>query len=63
MKVTVDAVVFSNYKGELFALLIKRAFDPFINTFALAGGFLLDNETAENGVLRKLKEETNVNLD
>ena len=63
MKVTVDAVIFSYHENELKVLLIKRAFDPFMNTFALAGGFLLDNETAEDGVLRKLKEETNVELD
>ena len=63
MKVTVDAVVFSYYEGELHALLIKRAFEPYLDMFALAGGFLLDDETAEEGVLRKLKEETNVELD
>lgn len=63
MKVTVDAVVFSYYEKELRTLLIKRAFEPYIDTFALAGGYLLDDETAEEGVLRKLKEETNVELD
>lgn len=63
MKVTVDAVVFSYYEKELNVLLIKRAFEPFFDTFALAGGFLLENESAEDGVLRKLKEETNVDLD
>lgn len=63
MKVTVDAVIFSYHEGELKILLIKRAFEPFIDTYALAGGYLLDNETAEEGVLRKLKEETNVELD
>lgn len=63
MKVTVDAVVFSYHEKELNVLLIKRAFEPYIDTFALAGGFLLDNESAEDGVLRKLKEETNVELD
>ena len=63
MKVTVDAVVFSYFEGELHALLIKRAFNPFIDMFALAGGFILEDESAEDGVLRKLKEETNVELD
>jgi len=63
MKVTVDAVVFSYYEDELKVLLIKRAFEPYLDMFALAGGFLLDNETAEDGVLRQLKEETNVELD
>jgi 8-oxo-dGTP diphosphatase len=63
MKVTVDAVVFSYHENELKILLIKRAFEPFLDTFALAGGFLLEDESAEEGVLRKLKEETNVELD
>lgn len=63
MKVTVDAVVFSYHEKELKVLLIKRAFEPFLDTFALAGGFLLEDESAEEGVLRKLKEETNVELD
>lgn len=63
MKVTVDAVVFSYHENELKVLLIKRAFEPFLDMFALAGGFLLDDESAEDGVLRKLKEETNVELD
>ncbi len=63
MKVTVDAVVFSYHENELKVLLIKRAFEPYLDTFALAGGFLLDDESAEEGVLRKLKEETNVELD
>jgi 8-oxo-dGTP diphosphatase len=63
MKVTVDAVVFSYYEKELHALLIKRAFEPYLDMFALAGGFLLEDETAEEGVLRKLKDETNVDLD
>lgn len=62
MKVTVDAVIFSYHENELKVLLIKRAFEPFLDVFALAGGFLLDNESAEEGVLRKLKEETNVEL-
>lgn len=63
MKVTVDAVVFSYHENELKVLLIKRAFEPYLDMFALAGGFILDNETAEEGVLRKLMEETNVELD
>lgn len=63
MNVTVDAVVFSYHEDELKALLIKRAFEPYLDMYALAGGFILNDESAEEGVLRKLKEETNVELD
>lgn len=62
MKVTVDAVVFAYINKELNVLLIERAFEPFKGTLSLAGGFINENETADNAVVRKLKEETNVNL-
>jgi 8-oxo-dGTP diphosphatase len=62
MKLTVDAVVFSYHEGELKTLLIKRAFDPFKDSYALAGGFVNDHESTDEAVLRKLKEETNIDL-
>lgn len=62
MDVTVDAVVFAYLEKELHVLLIKRALEPFIDQWALPGGFMYDNESADVCVLRKLKEETNVNL-
>lgn len=62
MKVSVDAVVFAYINNELNILLIERAFEPFKGTLSLAGGFINENETADEAVVRKLKEETNVNL-
>jgi 8-oxo-dGTP diphosphatase len=62
MKLTVDAVVFSYINKELNVLLIKRAFEPFLDAWALPGGFMNPDESAEVSVLRKLKEETNVSL-
>jgi 8-oxo-dGTP diphosphatase len=62
MKVTVDAVVFAYINKELNVLLIERAFEPYKGMLSLAGGFMLDNETSDESVIRKLKEETNVNL-
>jgi 8-oxo-dGTP diphosphatase len=62
MKVTVDAVVFAYIEKKLNVLLIKRAFKPFLNKWALPGGFMNDDETADEAVIRKLKEETNVEL-
>ena len=63
MKLTVDAAIFSYIDERLKILLIERAFHPFKNDLALAGGFVNDDETTEQAVLRKLKDETNVDLD
>lgn len=62
MKVTVDAVVFAYIEKELNILLIKRAFKPFLDSWALPGGFIEEHECAEYAVMRKLKEETNIEL-
>ena len=62
MLVTVDAVVFAYIEKELNVLLIKRAFEPFIDQWALPGGFIFENEDADTSVVRKLFEETNVKL-
>ena len=54
--VTVGAIVINDNKE---VLLVKRA--PHLingNKFALPGGFLDRDETAEQGALRELKEET-----
>lgn len=63
MKLTVDAVIFSYINEALCMLLINRAFEPYKGDLALAGGFVDYNETTEQAVLRKLKEETGVELD
>jgi 8-oxo-dGTP diphosphatase len=63
MKLTVDAVVFSYIENELKILLINRAFEPFKGQLALAGGFIEEDESTEQAVLRKLKDETGVDLD
>jgi 8-oxo-dGTP diphosphatase len=62
MKVTVDPVVFGYINNALNVLLIKRAFNPYIDTWALPGGFMNENENSGDCVVRKLKEETNVDL-
>lgn len=63
IKITVDAVVFSYFNEKLHTLLINRAFDPYKGMAALAGGYIGDDETADDAVLRKLKEETNIQLE
>ncbi len=58
--VTIDVVIFTIEDGELKVLLIKRNKPPFAGAWALPGGFLLKNETTQNGALRTLKEKTGV---
>lgn len=54
---TVDCVVFD---GQDRLLLIRRANEPFMDRYALPGGFAEIGETVEAAALRELKEETGV---
>lgn len=58
--VTVDVVIFTIEGTDLKVLLIKRAEKPFVNKWALPGGFLLKGETAEEAAKRILKEKAGV---
>ena len=55
---TVDAVVFSKEKDKLEVLLIQRKNEPWKDMWAIPGGFLEVDETAEQGAKRELEEET-----
>ena len=64
ISLTVDAVVFGyDAKEGLSVLLIKRKIEPFKGSWAIPGGFLLENESLEDAVQRELKEETGVEVD
>lgn len=58
--VTTDCVVFGFDGNTLNLLLINRGIEPFKGCWALPGGFMNMNETAEQGALRELREETGV---
>ena len=63
IKVTVDAIVFGyTQENGISVLLIKRKIEPFINEWALPGGFVLNEETLEEAVERELKEEAGVSI-
>jgi mutator protein MutT len=49
-----------NSKGEV--LLTTRAFEPAKNKLDLPGGFVDMNETAEEALIRELKEELNIDV-
>ncbi len=64
IKVAVDAVVFGyNSSKGLQVLLIKRNIEPFMNSWALPGGLVLNSEKLEQAVLRELKEEAGISLE
>lgn len=56
--VTTDCVIFGFDGTKLKVLLIERGIDPYKGKWALPGGFLRMDESAEQGALRELKEET-----
>ena len=55
---TVDALVFK----ENNILLVKRGKDPFKGKWALPGGFIDEEETAEQACRREVKEETSLEV-
>jgi 8-oxo-dGTP diphosphatase len=61
IKVAVDAIVFGYSKQEgVSLLLIQRKYDPFKGSWAIPGGFVLNEESLEEAVRRELQEETGV---
>jgi len=58
--VTTDIVIFTIRQDELKILLIKRALQPHKGEWALPGGFIMLEESLEEGARRELEEETGV---
>lgn len=58
MGVTTDCIIFTYEDWQLKVLLVRRGGDPYKGEWAFPGGFLRMNETAEQGALRELREET-----
>ena len=58
MAVTTDCVIFTYDDWRLKVLLVRRGEEPCRDMWAFPGGFLKTDETAEQGALRELVEET-----
>ena len=58
--VTTDVVLFTIQEEQLRVLLIKRASEPYRDTWALPGGFVEIDEDLEQAALRELEEETSI---
>ncbi|MFD4262743.1 NUDIX domain-containing protein [Streptomyces sp. NPDC058534] len=56
--VTVDLAVLTLRAGALHVLLVERGQAPYAGRWALPGGFLLPDESAETAARRELAEET-----
>lgn len=61
--VTVDLVIFTIRHGALHTLLIKRAYPPFADRWALPGGFVGIDEDLPDAAARELEEETGINIE
>lgn len=56
--VTTDCVIFGFDGERLQVLLIERGIEPFKGKWVFPGGFIKMDESAEEGALRELREET-----
>ena len=58
--VTADVVVFTFQQDELRVLLVRRKNEPFVDQWALPGGFAQMDETLDCTARRELREETGI---
>lgn len=58
--IAVDIAVFGRSADQLSLLLVRRGEHPYMNHWALAGGFMQSDETLEQAAARELSEETGV---
>lgn len=58
--VTSDIILFHKEHEIIEVLLIRRKYPPFLDLWALPGGFIEMHETLEQAAIRELEEETGI---
>lgn len=58
--VTVDVLIFTIEDNELKVVLVKRAIEPFLDMWAIPGGFIKMDESLDDAAKRELFQETGV---
>lgn len=60
LSLTVDVVLFTLREQALQVFLVRRPGDPFAQSWALPGGFVLIDEALDQAALRIMKKETDL---
>jgi 8-oxo-dGTP diphosphatase len=61
-RLTADVVLFGESDGHLYALVIRRGWDPYAGHWALPGGHVDAGEDTESAARRELAEETGLRI-
>ena len=59
-EITVDIVIFTIKNSKLQVLLVQRSKEPFINKWAIPGGFVRLSENLDEAAERLLFEKSNL---
>ena len=62
IRLTADVVLFGEFDGALWVLLIERGWDPFKGRWALPGGHVDLGEGTDDAAYRELTEETGISV-
>jgi len=59
---TVDLILWRQFRGQLYLALIQREREPFAGKWALPGGFVDEGEQLDVAAVREMREETGADI-